>query len=156
MRYRGCSSNVHVGSEILIPALLTALEKYNMQFHFDGRDSLDEKTHKKLSMVDIRRLEDDHGPAHSVLHSLETLEGSIDFDRLVRHKVQGSMMASPSATAAYLIHASSWDEESEAYLRHVLANCEGMGNGSVPSFFPATLFELSSVSTDSVFTSLSC
>ncbi|RHZ53907.1 uncharacterized protein CDV56_101521 [Aspergillus thermomutatus] len=138
---------LHVGSEILVPASLTALERYNMRFQFSGREVLYKIRDKKLSMVDIHRLEDEHGPAHSILHSLEALEGKIDFDKIAHHKVRGSIMASPSATAAYLIHASAWDKESEAYLRHVLAQCKRDGNGSVPSFFPATLFELSWVLT---------
>ncbi|PHH74104.1 hypothetical protein CDD82_5104 [Ophiocordyceps australis] len=134
---------LNVGSEILVPALLTALERYNIEFYFDGRETLYKKRSKKLAMVDMRRLEEPQGPAHSILHSLEALAGAVDFDRIARHKVHGSIMASPSATAAYLMQASTWDPEAEAYLRHVVANCQGMGSGSVPSVFPATLFELS-------------
>ncbi|KAL8799889.1 MAG: hypothetical protein Q9182_005546 [Xanthomendoza sp. 2 TL-2023] len=69
----------------------------------------------------------------TLLHSLEALIGLIDFDRINHHKINGSMMASPSSTAAYLIYATAWDSDSEDYLRHVLSASEGAGEGGVPS-----------------------
>ncbi|PWY69651.1 hypothetical protein BO94DRAFT_628480 [Aspergillus sclerotioniger CBS 115572] len=133
---------LHVGFEILVPALLDSLEAYDMEFQFRGREALYNIRDVKLSMIDLQSLEDRTKPSHSILHCLEALYGHINFDKLAHHKVCGSLMASPSATAAYLIHTSSWDGESEAYLRHVLEHGEGRGDGSVPSAFPSTIFEL--------------
>jgi hypothetical protein len=53
------------------------------------------------------------------------------------------MMGSPSSTAAYLMHASVWDDEAEAYLRKVLKYSAGRGNGSVPCAWPTSVFEVS-------------
>ncbi|KAM4055508.1 ent-kaur-16-ene synthase [Hirsutella rhossiliensis] len=53
------------------------------------------------------------------------------------------MMASPSSTAAYLINASRWNEEAEAYLRHVVKAGTGHGDGGIPGTFPTTYFEYS-------------
>ncbi|KAM4061076.1 ent-kaur-16-ene synthase [Hirsutella rhossiliensis] len=79
----------------------------------------------------------------SAIHSLEAFVGKIDFDQVSHHLWQGSMMASPSSTAAYLIHASHWDEEAEAYLRHVIKAGAGHGSGGIPGTFPITHFEYS-------------
>lgn len=51
-------------------------------------------------------------------------------------------MASPASTAAYLIHASTWDEEAERYVRKVIVEGQGNGVGGVPSVFPTTIFEM--------------
>ena len=80
---------------------------------------------------------------YTVLHSLEALVGKIDFDKIAHHKVSSSMMASPSATAAYLMYSTKWDEESERYLESVILNGSGRGSGGVPSAFPTPIFELS-------------
>jgi hypothetical protein len=62
----------------------------------------------------------------TLYHSLEPLIGYIDFDR-VRHwrDAHGSLIASPSSTAAYLMYASVWDDEAEFYLRSVLQDSVG-------------------------------
>lgn len=52
-------------------------------------------------------------------------------------------MASPSATAVYLIESSTWDDEAEAYLRTVFEHGAGQGDGGFPSAFPSEMFELS-------------
>ncbi|KAI1325992.1 hypothetical protein F5Y16DRAFT_400863 [Xylariaceae sp. FL0255] len=65
----------------------------------------------------------------------------MDFDAVSHHTVQGSMMGSPASTAAYLIHASQWDDEAEAYLRGVLNCGPGHGNGGMPSAYPSHYFE---------------
>ncbi len=95
---------------------------------------------KKMSHIDLSVL---YGNAKTtMLHSLEAFCGKINFDQVSHHKVFGSMMASPSSTAAYLTYRSTWDDESEAYLRHVISAGEGKENGGVPSAFPSTLFEI--------------
>jgi hypothetical protein len=52
-------------------------------------------------------------------------------------------MGSPSSTAAYLMHASVWDDEAEAYLRKILKYSAGRANGSVPCAWPTSVFEVS-------------
>ncbi|KAL4876598.1 hypothetical protein BJY04DRAFT_222930 [Aspergillus karnatakaensis] len=131
----------NVGFEILVPALLDYLGEYGMEFDFPCRSALYRIRDTKLCMLNLRHLEEDGAAPHSILHSLEALRGHLDFDGVAQHKVCGSIMASPSATAAYLIYATVWDLDSEAYLRHVLAYGIGCGSGGVPSAFPATIFE---------------
>lgn len=70
------------------------------------------------------------------------LIGHLDFDRLQHRIVRGSMMASPSSTAAYLIHTSTWDDDAEAYLRRVTTRNGEYSRGGAPSACPSTHFEL--------------
>ncbi|KAG6075575.1 hypothetical protein E4U15_005586 [Claviceps sp. LM218 group G6] len=79
----------------------------------------------------------------SALHSLEAFLGKLDFDRVSHHMYHGSMMASPSSTAAYLIGASQWSDEAESYLRHIISNGAGHGDGGIPGTYPTTHFECS-------------
>lgn len=132
-------STMHVGFEYLIPALLTMLEADDIQFKFAGRDRLMAINHKKMSRFQPAML---YGQQKiTALHSLEAFIGLIDFDRIQHHKTFGSMMASPSSTAAYLMSASEWDLESEAYLRHVVKFGHGKSSGGIPSAFPSNYFE---------------
>jgi hypothetical protein len=132
-------STTHVGFEILVPSLLELLEEEGIQFEFKGRQLLMEINKKKLSRLDPTILYKNF--KCTAIHSLEAFTGKIDFNKLKHHKTFGSMMASPSSTASYLINATEWDEESEAYLRHVVAKADGKGSGGVPSAFPSTYFE---------------
>jgi hypothetical protein len=131
----------HVGFEILVPALLKYLEDAGHCFQFPRKDLL-----MKIRAEKLRKFkpEDLYGNAKlTPLHSLEAFIGTIDFDRLSHQKTFGSMMASPSSTAAYLMNVSKWDDDSEHYLRHVVAAGPGWGNGGVPSAYPSTHFEYS-------------
>lgn len=83
---------------------------------------------------------------HLAAHSLEALVGEVDFNRIGQHKISGSIMASPASTAAYLIYCSTWDEEAEAYMSHIVSAKDGKLAGAVPSKFPTTVFEISGVS----------
>jgi hypothetical protein len=132
-------TTMHVGFEYLVPALLAMLEAESIQFHFSGRDKLMSINHKKMSRFQPDML---YGEKKiTALHSLEAFIGLIDFDRVQHHKTFGSMMASPSSTVAYLMSASQWDLESEAYLRHVIGFGDGKFSGGVPSAFPSNYFE---------------
>ncbi|QDS74818.1 hypothetical protein FKW77_002408 [Venturia effusa] len=132
-------STMHVGFEYLVPALLTMLEAEEVYFRFAGRDRLMAINHKKMARFRPAML---YGEQKiTALHSLEAFIGLIDFDRVQHHKTFGSMMASPSSTAAYLMSASEWDMESEAYLRHVVKFGHGGSSGGVPSAFPSSYFE---------------
>ncbi|PQE15285.1 ent-kaurene synthase protein [Rutstroemia sp. NJR-2017a BVV2] len=133
---------VHVGFEILVPALLDFLEQESdpVHFEFPGRELLMQMNMKKLKRFEPTML---YGKTQTtLLHSLEAFVGKIDFDRVVHHRVSGSMMGSPSATAAYLMNASTWDEEAEAYLRTTIQLGAGKGSGGAPSAFPSTIFEV--------------
>ena len=136
----GSTSYYSVGIEVLVPALLELLEKEGIMFSFSGRQTLFQRRDAKLSRVPKGQL--DKLPS-TILHSLEALYGDtcFNFDSLRSRLVHGSMMASPSATAAYLIRCNEWDDSAEAYLRLVLSNGAGQGSGAVPSAFPSTNFE---------------
>ncbi|KAF5658386.1 gibberellin cluster-kaurensynthase [Fusarium denticulatum] len=132
----------HIGVELIVPALLCMLEQELgvAPFEFPCKDILDRMHEEKVSNLDLEKV---YGKPSSVLHSLETFLGKLDFDRLSHHLYHGSMMASPSSTAAYLIGASKWDDEAEDYLRHAMRNGAGHGDGGISGTFPTTHFECS-------------
>lgn len=133
-------ATLHVGFEILVPALLGYLEAEGIEVFFSGRDRLFAIRDQKLTRFKPEYL---YAPIQTTaLHSLEAFIGLIDFDRVRHNKVNGSFMASPSSTAAVLMHASEWDDECEEYLHHVIQNASGKRSGGVPSAFPSTIFEL--------------
>lgn len=138
LRIEDCRS---VGSEVLLPALLDTLESRGLTFDFPCRDSLYHLRNKKLGMIKPEMLY--HKAPSALLHSLEAFYNNLDFDfdKVRHHMVNGSLMGSPSATAAYLMRAKSWDNEAEAYLQSVVRYGCGQGNGGVPSAFPSTYFE---------------
>ncbi|KAI0395381.1 Copalyl diphosphate synthase [Xylariaceae sp. FL0594] len=133
------STTAHVGFEIIVPAILRYLEETDetLRFEFPGREEL-----MQINSQKMRRFKPEYLYGHvqmTALHSLESFIGQVDFDKVAHHKRNGSMMASPSSTAAYLMHSSKWDDEAEHYLRHVInAYQEG---GGVPSAYPSTYFE---------------
>ncbi|RHZ63609.1 terpene synthase family protein [Aspergillus thermomutatus] len=135
---------VHVGFEIILPALLRQLHSKGHQFEFDGRGELERLNRLKLSKFKPEYL---YSAKTTALHSLEAFVGMIDFDKVAHQKVNGSFMFSPSSTAAYLMFASSWDEDCEQYLRLVLQNGAGCGSGGMPSAYPSKYFEVSWVLT---------
>ncbi|KAJ6468469.1 Ent-kaurene synthase [Mycena sanguinolenta] len=126
-----------VGFEITVPTLLSLLSEQGIDFSFPGRTQLMELNSAKLSKFVPQTIYQFRTP---ILHSLEGLIGHVDFDKLARRKRNGSFMASPSSTAAYLMYAPVWDDECEAYLTEVLSHG---GKGSVPCSWPTTFFELS-------------
>ena len=131
-------SGIHVGFEILVPALLAMLETENMFFNFPGRLVLEKLRKAKLAKLDLQLI---YGGQTTLVHSLEAFIGDIDFDKLSHCKIFGSMMCSPASTAAYLMNTSQWDIETEIYLRKVIDEGQGKGNGGVPSVFPMPVFE---------------
>lgn len=135
------TSTVHVGFEILVPALLESLEK-GTHFEFPGRKTLMEMNQNKLRKFRPEML---YGSQKTTLvHSLEALVGKIDYDRVSHHlDRRGSMLGSPAATAAYLMHVPTWDTAAESYLKSVVKLGSGAGSGGVPGAFPSAFFELS-------------
>lgn len=141
-------ATVHVGFEILIPKLLELLQKEGLEFEFPGRTALMAFNRRKLdgikpSVLYTRR-------KTTLLHSLEAFIGQVDMDRVRHHLANGSMMGSPSSTAAYLTNVVEWDHEAEEYLRFVVDS----GKGGVPSAFPISIFEAAWVSNKSSFARL--
>ncbi|KAF7935774.1 hypothetical protein EAE99_002754 [Botrytis elliptica] len=132
-------SCVHVGFEILVPALLGMLEQHNVVCEFPGKTHLLQLNQEKLSIFQPEIFY--QNIQVTALHSLEAFIGTIDFNRIKHHLKNGSIMASPSSTAAYLMNTSIWDNESEIYLRNTIIEGAGKGNGSVPCAFPTTFFE---------------
>ncbi|KAJ2985001.1 hypothetical protein NUW58_g5768 [Xylaria curta] len=136
------STTEHVGFEIIVPAMLELLEKEDpsLVFEFESKKLLMKINNAKLSRF---RPEFLYGPRRfTALHSLESFIGKLDFDKVKHHTVNGSMLGSPSSTAAYMLHSSEWDDEAEEYLRHVIKHAAGCDSGAVPSAFPSTHFEL--------------
>lgn len=131
-----------VGFEVLAPSLLDLLQEEGIHLKFPDKDLLLKIRNKKLAKVQPETLYST--TPSTLLHSLEAFHGHKDFsfDRISHHKVSGSIMASPSATASYLIRSTKWDDEAEAYLRLAISNGDGNSSGGVPSAYPSTNFEL--------------
>ncbi|KPM42336.1 Ent-kaur-16-ene synthase [Neonectria ditissima] len=133
----------HIGVELIVPSLLEylQLEDQSLTFEFPCKSALDSMKAMKLARFNLDSL---YGKRpSSAIHSLEAFLGKLDFDRVSHQLFQGSMLASPSSTAAYLIASSRWDEEAEAYLRHIVKAGSGHGDGGIPGTFPTTNFEYS-------------
>ncbi|OTA68818.1 Ent-kaurene synthase [Hypoxylon sp. EC38] len=139
LKYWNVSSSDQVGFEILIMKHLSLLENEGISFQFPQYHAL-----RALYDAKLKRLSPDTIlKTHSTLyHSLEALIGHVDFDQISRWQEEdGSMLGSPSSTAAYLIHTSLWDTRAEGYLRSVLRFSTGNGNGGVPCAWPTSVFE---------------
>ncbi|PIG82153.1 terpene synthase family protein [Aspergillus arachidicola] len=133
-----------VSLELRLPAILDLLEAEGHTFDFD-RTYLNRIQAKKLSKINLDTIFS--GPQSSLLHSLEALVGKIDFTGLAHYKVLGSMLASPSATAAYLMYNPMWDDEAEEYIQRAISNGAGHGSGLVAAGYPTTVFEWAWVTT---------
>jgi hypothetical protein len=138
-------SSDRVGMELLIPNLLRLLEDEGIDFSFGSRKALMALNAAKLGRLRPALVSPEQT---TFIHTLEAFVGTLDFDGVKQHKMpNGSMLASPASTAAYLMNATDWDEEAEAYLRMVFQRQSEMGHkGGFPSAFPTTNFEISWVS----------
>ena len=132
-------ASIHVGFEMLVPALLSMLEMESIRFDFGGRQSLE-----KLNAIKLKKFDPEifYNSPGTLTHSLEAFIGLVNFDRLKDRTNFGSMMASPASTAAYLMNSTSWDLEAETYIRKVVYEGTGKGNGGVPCVFPTPIFEV--------------
>ena len=129
-----------IAFEFLFPSLLSLLEREQIYFDFQERETLN-----KLRALKMENFNEEmfYNAPNPFLHSLEGLVGLIDFDRISHHKTSGSMMGSPASTAAYLINASTWDDEAEQYIRSVITEGAGKGSGEIPTVHPTPVFECS-------------
>lgn len=134
------SLTLHVGYEIILPSMLKLISSEGVEIGpWRGEAELMAVNAAKMSRFKPEYL---YGKMQlTALHSLESFVGLIDFDKVAHHKFHGAIMSSPSATAAFLMNLSTWDDEAEQYLRDVVARGPGSGRGSVPSAFPSTNFE---------------
>lgn len=131
-------STERVAFEILIPSMLDLLEQEGVSLRFPSSDKLRQLNQSKISKINIQLL---YKFPTTILHSLEAFIGTIDFDKMSHHLVGGSMMASPSSTAAYLMNVSKWDEAAEQYLCDAVENGRRNGEGMVTDVFPISNFE---------------
>jgi hypothetical protein len=131
----------HIGVELIIPALLEYLrhEDDSLHFEFESKGALDGMAAEKLSRFRPEMLYEQR--PSSALHSLEAFIGKLDFDKVGHHLFNGSMMASPSSTAAYLMNASNWDDRAEGYLQDVNRRGTGHGDGGIAGTYPIHYFE---------------
>ena len=123
--------------------LLQLLEQEGIHFSFSGKEVLMHERGRKTPNQDLAALY--NNISTPTAHNLESRVGGVNFDRVAQHKVCGSMMASPAATAAYLMGCTSWDNEAEAYLHHIVSVGDSKSAGGVPSKFPTTVFEVTRV-----------
>lgn len=137
--------NGGVAFEVLMPTMLTLLESEGILLDFPAKSALCALRDEKLSLIPLEKL---YEKPNSVLHSIEAFfaDKDFDFDVMRNHKVCKSMLGSPSATAAYLMRCSTWDDDAEDYLRQVIEQGAGCSSGGVPSAYPSNIFELTWVS----------
>lgn len=136
-------STITVHLQPFFSRLLHMLEQEGIYFSFPGKEVLVHERGRKTPNQNLATLYSNLRT--SAAHNLESRVGEVDFNRVGHHKVCGSMMASPAATAAYLMGCTSWDDEAEAYLHHIVSVGDGTSAGGVPSKFPTTVFEVTGV-----------
>jgi hypothetical protein len=133
-----------VAFDILIPSMLDLLEAEGVPIRFPDSEKL------RLMNLQERKAVTNSAVFYkypsTILHSLESFTGAIDFDKMTPHLRDGSMMGSPSSTAAYLINASVWDDSAERYLCDALENGKRIEDGMVTNVFPVSTFEFAWVS----------
>jgi hypothetical protein len=127
-----------VAFELLIPSMLDLLELEGLSLRWPSADKLRRLNQNKMSKLNVQLL---YKYPTTILHSLEAFIGVIDFDKIAHHLSGGSMMASPSSTAAYLMNVSTWDDAAEQYLHDAVENGRRNGEGMVTNVFPTSTFE---------------
>jgi hypothetical protein len=135
------ATTVQVGFEVLVTGLLHQLESFDIVFDFSARHELQSMYERKMQRFLPELIYSTKQT--TILHSLEAFVGVIDFDRVGHHcSEETGIMASPAATAAYLMHVTSWDQKAESYLTRVMTARGDGERGSIPSAFPTPIFEL--------------
>ncbi|KAI9692681.1 MAG: hypothetical protein M1820_009475 [Bogoriella megaspora] len=129
-----------VGFELLVPALLKQLGTHEISFSFPAQEALFRERDKKLSKLRPEMLYS--SKRSTLVHSLEAFVGIADFNRVEHHLSNGSMMNSPSATAAFLINSTTWNEEAENYLHRAKKINEQKNFEGFPTAFPTEIFDI--------------
>ncbi|KAI0003166.1 hypothetical protein F4779DRAFT_108960 [Xylariaceae sp. FL0662B] len=132
------SSSDQVGFELLVINHLSLLRQEGIVIEFSQLGVLQALHDTKLKKLPPSKV---YEAPSTLYHSLEGLIGHINFDRVGRWRQEdGSMLGS-------LMNSSTWDSKAEVYLRKVLKNGSGKGNGGIPSGWPTTIFEITWVVT---------
>ena len=127
-----------VGFELIAPSIIILLKQEGVYLY--EPPLLFQMYSSKLQSFKLSQLS---GKKQSTaLHSLEAFDGQLDFSTIAHHKRYGSLLGSPSSTAAYLMNIPIWDDESEHYLQTVMSEGAGHDSGGFPSAFPSINFEL--------------
>ena len=132
-------ATTHCAFEVIVPAHLELLAENGIHLEFNGKAKLMKVFRDKMSRLNPEQLSGK--TTSTILHSLEAFL-HVNFNDIRHHTAFGSMFASPSSTAAYLMRTSHWDDEAERYLRWAIDTGSGKGDGSVPNVFPTTNFEM--------------
>jgi hypothetical protein len=132
------STTERVAFELIIPSMLDLLALEGIHLQFPDYKMLRQLNHAKMSKIDLSLI---YEHPSTILHSLEAFIGKVDFDKLSGRLDGGSMMASPSSTAAYLMNTSMWDDSAEKYLSDAVQNGRRIGEGVVTDVFPIHNFE---------------
>ncbi|KAJ7310885.1 hypothetical protein DFH08DRAFT_619711, partial [Mycena albidolilacea] len=127
-----------VGFELIVPTLLHMLEEHSISFEFSQRDILFAIRDKKTALITLPAV---YSQPTSLLYSLEAFD-TLDADRVAHYISEGVMFGSPSATAAYLMRASVWDERAVQHLQNAAKRGKNRNQGLVPAANPTTFFEL--------------
>ena len=122
------ATETHSRFQPLASTLLQNLQAEGIEFSFNGKD---------LFLPSKGNTSPNHGLSTKVPITYQSNES----------KVYGSINASPAATAIHLIDHSTWDDEAEAYLSHIVSACGSHNVRGVPAKFPTTIFEITGVLT---------
>jgi len=138
------------GFEIVIPSLLSALEKLtpSVTFDFPDKTKLYNANQSKMKIIPIEAifaLAARRQPI-TIVHSLESFTNTFDMSRCQNEGFQainGSYGSSPAATAAVLIAAQEWDEKAYAFLKKIIDNRPSHASkfGFVPTLCDVGIFE---------------
>jgi len=138
------------GFEIVIPSLLSALEKLtpSVTFDFPDKPRLYKENQRKMNIIPIEAifaLAARRQPI-TIVHSLESFTNTFDMSRCQNEGFQainGSYGSSPAATAAVLIAAQEWDEKAYAFLKKIIDNRPSHASkfGFVPTLCDVGIFE---------------
>jgi hypothetical protein len=135
------NSTDQVGFEILVMKHLSLLQEHGVDIDFPHLPILSSLYQSKLAKIPMKHV---YKAPSTLYHSLEAFFGQVDYDKTrTWRESNGSMLGSPSSTAAYLMKSSTWDHDAEAYLRIVVEQYAGLAKGGVPSAWPTTIFETS-------------
>ncbi|KAI1345533.1 hypothetical protein F5Y01DRAFT_323101 [Xylaria sp. FL0043] len=136
-------STYPVGQELLIISLLSLLQENGVTVPFSQLSALQAAYNAEPSKIRPSTVREGHS---ALRQSLEAFNGHSAFNRISQWRERnGSFMNSPAATAAYLIHSQSWDEDAESYLKNVINRNGGLRDGGVPCAWPMNIFEVTRV-----------
>ncbi|OJZ91051.1 hypothetical protein ASPFODRAFT_203518 [Aspergillus luchuensis CBS 106.47] len=129
---------IHFTVELIVPVLLHLLSEEGVDFEFPAKVDLLSK-YAAATSIDISWLY--QGPCSIPLFSLEGFVRQLEWNKLGSLVTSAGITASPASAAAYLIYSPTWSDECEAYLRHIVSQGQGKGNGGVGGVYPLEVFE---------------